>query len=252
MLENILLGIQGACTVMNLLYMVAGLVIGIIFGALPGFSATMGVAVFVPFSYVLEPGPALLLLSGIYCGGVYGGSIPAVLIGIPGTPASVPTALEGRALVAKGESGHALAIVTFASAFGGFMSSIALIFFAPLLAIIAMRVGPPEQMMIAIFGLSVVCMLSEGNMLKGLFVGCITLVIASVGQDPVLGFPRFTFGQHELLGGFEVVSVLIGLFSIPEVFKMIKNLDDKDEVPFLDEMHKRLEHSRHRRIWSDL
>ena len=230
MLENILLGIQGACTVMNLLYMVAGLVIGIIFGALPGFSATMGVAVFVPFSYVMEPGAALLFLSGIYCGGVYGGSIPAVLIGIPGTSASVPTAFEGRALVRKGEGGHALGIVTFASAFGGFWSSVSLLFFAPLLALIALRVGPPETMMIAIFGLSVVCMLSEGNMLKGLFVGCITLVIASVGQDPVLGFPRFTFGQHELLGGFEVVSVLIGLFSIPEVFKMIKNLDDKDEV----------------------
>ena len=230
MLENILLGIQGACTVMNLLYMVAGLVIGIIFGALPGFSATMGVAVFVPFSYVMEPGAALLFLSGIYCGGVYGGSIPAVLIGIPGTSASVPTAFEGRALVRKGEGGHALGIVTFASAFGGFWSSVSLLFFSPLLALIALRVGPPETMMIAIFGLSVVCMLSEGNMLKGLFVGCITLVIASVGQDPVLGFPRFTFGQHELLGGFEVVSVLIGLFSIPEVFKMIKNLDDKDEV----------------------
>ena len=221
MIENLLLGIAGTFTIESFLFMILGVVIGIIFGALPGFSATMGVAVFVPFSYVLEPGPALLLLSGIYCGGVYGGSIPAVLIGIPGTPASVPTALEGRALVAKGESGHALAIVTFASAFGGFMSSIALIFFAPLLAIIAMRVGPPEQMMIAIFGLTVVCMLSEGNMLKGLFVGVVSLLLATVGQDPVLGFPRFTFGNFMLSGGFETVSVLIGLFSLPEVFKML-------------------------------
>ncbi len=229
MLENLLLGITGTFTVTNFFFMILGVVIGIIFGALPGFSATMGVAVFVPFSYVLDPGPALLLLSGIYCGGVYGGSIPAVLIGIPGTPASVPTALEGRALVAKGESGHALAIVTFASAFGGFMSSIALLFFAPLLAIIAMRVGPPEQMMIAIFGLTVVCMLSEGNMLKGLFVGVVSLLLATVGQDPVLGFPRFTFGNFMLTGGFETVSVLIGLFSLPEVFKMLVQKEEEGQ-----------------------
>lgn len=228
MLENIMLGIAGAITLENVLFMILGVTIGIIFGALPGFSATMGVAVFVPFSYVLDPGPALLLLSGIYCGGVYGGSIPAVLIGIPGTPASVPTAMEGRALVAKGQSGRALAIVTFASAFGGFFSSVALLFGAPLLAIIAMKVGPPEQMMIAIFGLTVVCMLSEGNMLKGLFVGVVSLVIATVGQDPVLGFPRFTFGNFMLTGGFETVSVLIGLFSLPEVFKMLER-KKKDE-----------------------
>lgn len=229
MLSNVLLGLAGAFSLENLLFMVIGVVVGIIFGALPGFSATMGVAVFVPFSYVLEPGAAMLLLAGVYCGGVYGGSIPAVLIGIPGTPASVPTALEGRAMVKKGQSGKALALVTFASAFGGFASSLALLFFAPLLAIIAMRVGPPEQMMIAIFGLSVVSMLSEGNMAKGLFVGFVTLVVATIGQDPLLGFPRFTFGNYKLSGGFDTVSILIGLFSLPEVFKMIEGLKEKSQ-----------------------
>ena len=122
MLANILIGLQGVFTLRGLLFQLVGLVIGVIFGALPGFSATMGVAVFVPFSYVLDPSAALLLLSGIYCGGVYGGSIPAVLIGIPGTPASVPTSFEGRALVRQGRSGEALAIGTFSSAFGGFVS----------------------------------------------------------------------------------------------------------------------------------
>lgn len=225
MWENVLLGLIGSFSVENIFFMVLGTVIGIIFGALPGFSATMGVAVFVPFSYVMEPAAALLLLSGIYCGGVYGGSIPAVLIGIPGTPASVPTAMEGRGLVGDGKTGRALALVTFASAFGGFFSAIALIFFAPLLAIVALKVGPPEQMMLAIFGLSVVSMLSEGNMLKGLFVGFVTLLLATVGQDPVLGYPRFTFGNYQLSGGFETVSVLIGLFSLPEVFNMIEGLN---------------------------
>lgn len=210
---------------MNLFVMVAGLIIGIIFGALPGFTATMGVAVFVPFSYWLEPQGALLLLSGIYCGGVYGGSIPAILIGIPGTPASMPTAFEGRALTQRGEAGHALAIVTFASAFGGFMSAIALMLFTPLLALIALKVGPPEQMMIVIFGLSVVVMLSKGNMLKGIIVGLLSLLIATIGQDPQVGFPRFTFGLSELTGGVSLVPILIGLFSIPEVLNMIKEID---------------------------
>jgi putative tricarboxylic transport membrane protein len=227
MLANILIGLQGAFTLRGLLFQLVGLVIGVIFGALPGFSATMGVAVFVPFSYVLDPSAALLLLSGIYCGGVYGGSIPAVLIGIPGTPASVPTSFEGRALVRQGRSGEALALVTFSSAFSGFVSAIALLLFAPILAIVALKVGPPEQMMLAIFGLSVVSMLSEGNMLKGVFVAFLALLVATVGQDPVLGFPRFTFGNYMLTGGFETVSVLIGLFSLPEVFKM---LEKKDEV----------------------
>ena len=137
-MENILLGFTNVMQPMNLLICLGGLVIGVLFGALPGFSATMAVAIFVPFTYTMEPGAALLLLSGLYCGGVYGGSIPAVLVGIPGTPASAPTALEGKALVKKGEAGRALNLVTLASAFGGFFSSIALLVCAPLLAKIAM------------------------------------------------------------------------------------------------------------------
>ena len=101
MLESIMLGFSNVMQPMNLLICLGGLFIGVLFGALPGFSATMAVAIFVPFTYVLEPGPALLLLSALYCGGVYGGSIPAVLVGIPGTPASAPTAWEGKALVKK-------------------------------------------------------------------------------------------------------------------------------------------------------
>lgn len=226
-MENILIGLAHVFQPMNLLICLAGLFIGVLFGALPGFSATMGVAVFVPFSYVMQPEAALLLLSGIYCGGVYGGSIPAVLLGIPGTPASAPTAFDGRALTMAGESGRSLALSTLASSFGGFISALALLLFAPVLALISMMVGPPEQMMIAIFGLSVVCMLSFGNMLKGVLVGVVSLLIATVGQDPVLGFPRFTLGMHQLTSGFEVVPVLIGIFSLPEVFKMLEHPAEK-------------------------
>ena len=221
-MANIIIGITNVFTPVNLLIMFGGLLAGIVFGALPGFSATMGVAVFVPFSYALEPETALLLLSGVYCGGVYGGSIPAILLGIPGTPASAPTAMEGRPLTRRGESGRALALCTAASSFGGFMSSLALLFLAPVLAIIALRVGPPEQIMIAVFGLSVVGMLSEGNMVKGLLVGFVALMLATIGQDPQVGFPRFTFGNLNLYAGVSLVPILIGIFSLPEVFNMLE------------------------------
>lgn len=222
MLSSIAAGLVAVFMPHNLLICIGGVIAGIIFGALPGFSATMGVAVFVPFSYALEPQQALLLLSGVYCGGVFGGSIPAILLGIPGTPASAPTSFEGRALTERGESGRALALCTFSSSVGGFFSALALIFCAPVLSIIALRVGPPEQVMIAIFGLSVVCMLSFGNMAKGLLVGFFSLVLACIGQDPQVGFPRFTFGSINLYAGVSLVPILIGLFSLPEVIKMLE------------------------------
>ncbi|WP_064505511.1 tripartite tricarboxylate transporter permease [Defluviitalea phaphyphila] len=228
MFESILLGISNVFEPFNLLMCIVGLFIGVLFGALPGFSATMGVAVFIPFSYVMEPEAAMLLLAGIYCGGVYGGTIPAILIGIPGTPASAPTALEGQAMTKKGESGKSLLLATIGSTIGGVISSLALLFGAPALAIIAMKVGSPEQAMVAIFGLSVVCMLSYDNMLKGLLVGFISLVVATIGQDPVMGYPRFTFGMYQLIGGIDVVSVLIGIFSIPQVLIMLENLNKDD------------------------
>lgn len=221
-MADILVGLSNVFTPVNLLLCLGGLLAGIIFGALPGFSATMGVAVFVPFSYALEPESALLLLSGVYCGGVYGGSIPAILLGIPGTPASAPTAMEGRSLTRRGESGRALALCTFSSSMGGFLSAMALLLLAPVLAILALKVGPPEQVMIAIFGLSVVCMLSEGNMVKGLLVGFVALVLATIGQDPQVGYPRFTFGNINLYAGVSLVPILIGLFSLPEVLKMLE------------------------------
>lgn len=222
-MENILIGFSNVFQPMNIVICIGGLFIGVLFGALPGFSATMAVAIFVPFTYVMEPGPALLLLSALFCGGVYGGSIPAVLVGIPGTPASAPTAMEGKALVKKGEGGRALNLVTLASCFGGFLSAMALLICAPILAQIAKMVGQPEQMLVAIFGLSVVVMLSEDNLFKGVMVAVVSLLLATFGQDPVEGFPRFTYGFSELTGGFSVVPVLIGLFSLPEVFKMLED-----------------------------
>lgn len=222
-MDSIMAGLSNVFQLSNILVCIGGLFIGILFGALPGFSATMAVAIFVPFTYVMDPGSALLLLSALYCGGVFGGSIPAVLVGIPGTPASAPTAMEGKALVKKGQAGRALNLVTTASCFGGFVSAIALLVCAPLLAKIAKMVGQPEQMFVAIFGLSVVVMLSQDNLFKGVLVAIVSLLLATFGQDPVEGFPRFTYGLSQLTSGFSVVPVLIGLFSLPEVFRMLED-----------------------------
>ena len=222
MLSNILLGFQNVFQPINIIICIGGLFIGTIFGALPGFSATMAVALMVPFSYVMDSASALLLLSGVYCGGVYGGSISAILLGIPGTPASAPTAFEGKAFTKRGESGRALSICTFASAIGGFLSSVALLVCAPLLAKFAVKFSSPEQMLLAVFGISVVCILSKGNMIKGFIVAFLALLIGTMGQDPITGFPRFTFGNQYLISGVSVVPVLIGLFSLPEVFLMME------------------------------
>ncbi|MDD2972995.1 MAG: tripartite tricarboxylate transporter permease [Lachnospiraceae bacterium] len=227
MLANILAGVQSVFMPLNLLFMFLGLFVGIIFGALPGFSATMGVAVCLPITYGMNPATALILLSGVYCGGVYGGSIPAILLGIPGTPASAPTAFEGRPLTKRGEAGKALGICTTASSIGGFASAVALLMASPLLAAVALRVGPPETMMIAIFGLSVVCMLSPDKFFKGLLVAAFALLLATIGQDPLYGYARFTFGKLNLLSGVSVVPILIGIFALPEVFEMLETPDGK-------------------------
>ena len=223
MLELVLNGFLNCFTLMNLGSAMGGLAIGIFFGVLPGFSATMAVSVFVPFSFWLDPAAALLMLSGLYCGAIYGGAITAILLGIPGTPASVPATFDGVTLAKQGKAGSTLGIVTYVSAAGGFISGIALMVGAPLLAVLALMVGPPEQFALTVFGLSVVCILTKGNILKGILIGVFSLILSCVGQDPINAFPRFTFGVHEIITGLPLIPILIGAFSLPEVFKMIES-----------------------------
>ncbi len=228
-MDLIIEGLKIAIQPQNLLYIVLGLAVGVFFGSLPGITATMGVAVMVPFSYYLSPNAALLLMSGVFCGAIYGGSVSAVLLGIPGTPASVPTSWEGYPMARRGQAGRALHLVTLASVFGGIASSIALMFGAPLLAEFALKFGAPETMMLAVFGMTVVCSLTSGNMVKGILIGFFSMIMGCVGQDPVNGFPRFTFGSVQLISGLQLVPVLIGVFSLPEVFVLVEDII-KDRV----------------------
>ena len=223
-LELILSGFATALQPQNLMFIMIGLLFGVFVGSLSGMTATMGVAVMAPFSYYLEADTAMLLMSGVFCGAIFGGSISAVLLGIPGTPASVPTAWEGFPMAKRGQAGQALHLCTAASVCGGIVSSVALLLFAPALAAFALKFGAPETMMLAIFGMTVVSSLTAGNMLKGAIIAFLSLLLACIGQDPINGYARFTFGNYNLIGGLSLVPVLIGVFSLPEVFNLVEEI----------------------------
>ncbi len=195
----------------------AGTVFGVIIGALPGLTSTMGVALLVPVTFGMPPATGLALLGAIYCSSTYAGAISAILINIPGTPANCCTLLDGYPMTQRGESGRAIALSTIASSVGGFLSIFALLFLAPPLAEFALRFGPQEYFLLALFGVSVIASLSERNMLKGLFAGALGLFMSIAGMHPLTGDIRFSFGLPELYNGLPLVIALIGLYSLPEV-----------------------------------
>jgi putative tricarboxylic transport membrane protein len=224
MFEHIVNGFLNSFMPLNMLMIFFGLFAGMIFGALPGFTATMGVAVLVPLTYWVPPEVGLNMLSAVFCGAIYAGSIPAILLRIPGTPASVPACFDGFALTQQGQPERALGISALSAALGGIFSAFAMLFFSPLLAKASLSFGPPELFALAVFGLSVVSNLSPGSLAKGLIACFIGLVMGVVGQDPLHGYPRLTFGQYHLLSGFPLIPVLIGLFSIPPLLDMAGSL----------------------------
>lgn len=222
-IENIFYSFLTVFQLNNLLLLSAGTFIGIIFGALPGFTAGMGVAVLIPLTFGMDPVSGLLLLAGVYNGAIYGGSITAILFHTPGTPAAAATAIDGYKMTKKGEASKALRIAVTASAFGGIFSAILLLLIAPPLANIALKFGPPEYFLLAIFGLTVIASLSTGSFLKSIISGFFGLFIGAVGLDPILSYPRFTFSSPYLLDGVSYVPALIGLFALSQVFVMIEN-----------------------------
>lgn len=197
---------------------IAGTVAGYVIGALPGFSATMGVAIFVPFTYHMGANTAFGFLIALYCSAVFAGSIPAILIRTPGTPAAICTIYDGYPMAKKGEAGRALGLACWASVIGGVFSAVMLIVMAEFIADFALSFGHYEYFMLGVLGLSMVIGMSSDNMVKGLLSMAIGLVIPLVGMDPMNGFARFTFGRGELLSGLQQLPVMIGLFALSEVF----------------------------------
>lgn len=238
-MENILYGFVNALKFTNIIAALLSVAIGIIVGSLPGLSAAMGVALLIPITFGMPAETALIALAGVYCGAMYGGSISAILLHTPGTSSAAATAIDGYPMTLKGQAGKALATATIASFIGGIFSSIALYVLSPLLADLALKFGPKEYFWLSIFGLTIIAGVSAKSMLKGLLSGALGLVLSTIGMDPMLGIPRFTFGLNGLLEGLPFTATLIGLFSMSQVLllaeKKIKQLTGEREVK--DKVH---------------
>lgn len=210
-------GFAHALSPLNIIMMIASTAVGITIGCLPGLSAAMGVALLLPVTFGMDPATGLIMLGGIYCGAIFGGSISAILIHTPGTPASAATAIEGYQLTLRGQAAKALSVACFASFCGGLLSCISLYFFSPMLAQLAMKFKSPEYFWLSLFGLTIIAGVSSKSMLKGLMSGVLGLLLSTIGMDPMEGVPRFMFGQSALYGGINTTCALIGLFSMSQV-----------------------------------
>ncbi|WP_316980077.1 tripartite tricarboxylate transporter permease [Shumkonia mesophila] len=215
MIDALVHAMSGVLAWQNLLAMVAGTIGGILVGALPGLTAAMGVAVLLPLTFTMDPLVGLGMMAGVYNGAIYGGSIPAILLRIPGTPAAIATTFDGYPMTQQGRAGQALQVAAVSSAVGGMMSAIALIALAPPLSMVTLAFGPSEMFWVGVFGLTSISVLLGEDTIKGLISAAIGLLIAMVGVDPMTGHERFTFGSINLVSGFNIVVLLIGLYALP-------------------------------------
>ena len=215
----------------NTLYMLLlGVVSGVIIGAMPGLSATMAVAVMTPLTYNMDTGSSYGLLMGVFCGAVYGGSITAVVANIPGTPAAIMTMLDGHPMAKQGKAGLAIGVATIASVIGGLFSVVILSITAFPLAKAALAFSAQEYFGVSLIGLSVIAIISEASIVRGLISGIIGLLLAAIGSDPMTGALRFTFGSAYLLDGLEMVPVLIGFFGLVSCFEMSEKTTEEITV----------------------
>lgn len=230
MSETLFAAMQMVFDPYGLFLLAAGVFLGIIFGAVPGLTATMGVAILIPLTFVLEPAAGIVMLVGIYCGGIFGGAISAVLVNIPGTPSGMMTTLDGYPMGQRGEAGKAIGFATVASFMGGMISAVILIVAAPLLAQFALKFGPVEYFAIAVFGLSIIASVAGESMVKGLISGVLGMMVTVVGMDYVTSTPRFTFGSLALMAGFTFIPTMIGLFGMREFLTQIGTGNYKYQV----------------------
>ena len=205
----------------TLLAMFAGIVLGLFTGSTPGLTISMGMIIVLPLTFGLSPVTALAMLIGLYQAGMAGGSVSATLLNIPGTPAATATALDGYPLTRRGEPGRAIQMACTSSFLGGLIGLFFLVLVAPVLADVATQFGPVEQFSLILVGLTLIAGLSQGAMAKGCVSAVVGLMLATIGMDPMVGTPRFTFGSLELMGGLSWLPVMIGGFAIPEMLLAI-------------------------------
>ena len=226
-------GYLNVLTPTGILLLLAGVGLGIVFGAIPGLTPSMAVVLFIPVTYTMSPINGMTMLMALYVGGVSGGLIASILLRIPGTPAAVATCFDGYPLTQKGHAPKAMGVGIVFSFIGTFLSVIAMMFIAPSLARFAIRFGYYEYFCIALFSLTMIASLSGNNLKKGVFAGTLGFVFATVGVAPIDGALRFTYGSHELMSGFDMLPVMIGLFAVGELINAARTPPDSDAAVIL-------------------
>jgi putative tricarboxylic transport membrane protein len=221
--ELLLTGIATALQPMNLLFAFTGCLLGTVIGVLPGIGPAAGIAILIPVTSGMEPTGAIIMLAAIYYGVMYGGTITSVLMNTPGEAASAVTCLDGYEMAKRGRAGAALSIAAIGSFIGGSVATLGLVFLALPLTALALAFGPPEIFALLIFGMSLVTGLAGTSVVRALIAAIIGMLISQVGIDPVMGAPRFTFGVTDLLNGFDIVPVVMGLFGIGEILQTVEN-----------------------------
>jgi putative tricarboxylic transport membrane protein len=204
--------------------------VGIVIGALPGLTATMGVALMTTLTLKLQPATALLVLVCTYVGAIYGGSRSAILLNIPGTPANAAACLDGFALAQRGEAGRAIGISTTGSMLGTLIGMFFLAIATPVLGEVALKFGAFEFFWLALFGVIVSGNLTGDDPLKGWLVGFLGLALAAVGQDPIHAYERFAFGNRDLAGGFQLIPALVGAFGFAEVLTVLSEKSARAKI----------------------
>jgi putative tricarboxylic transport membrane protein len=210
-------GFSVAMTPTNLLFVFIGVTLGQLIGALPGIGPSAGMALLLPVTFGLEPVTALVMLSGIMYGGMYGGTLTSVLVNVPGEAASVMTAVDGNQLARQGRAGQALAAAAIGSFLAGIGAVTALAFLTPVLSAFALGFSAPEYFLLALLGITATASLGTGSAVKAMIGATLGLMIALVGTDPIQGTSRLTFGSLELLEGIDFLPVAIGVFGIAEI-----------------------------------
>ena len=209
-----------------ILCLAIGTFAGIIIGALPGLGTVLGLVMALPFTYTLEPGPAIALLLAIYVSSIYGGSLSAILINVPGTPQSAASVFDGYPMAQRGDGALALGYATIASFIGGIFSLVILVMLAPQLARFALNFGPIETFALIVFALTAIAWVSSGEMLKGQLAACIGLFLSMIGPDTITGQIRFNFDSLFLSAGLTIIPLLIGFFAVSEILYQAATLRD--------------------------
>ena len=224
---------QGFVTVLqpaNLTFAVIGCVLGMVVGVLPGVGPAAGTAVLIPVTMSMSPTAAIIMLAAIYYGAMYGGTITSVLLNMPGEASSAVTCLDGYEMAKRGRAGPALAIAAIGSFVGGTLATVGLVAVAVPMSRLALSFGPPEFFALMIVGLSLVMGLASQSLVRALIAAILGLLMAQVGIDPVMGAPRFAFGEVALLDGLGIVPVVMGLFGIGEI---LLNVESKAKQVFV-------------------